>query len=50
MLGAVKILHGPCMLTTVMRKARIQLRNKIVYSNVLNYSGIGKVPKSKEVG
>ena len=42
------ILYCPCMLTIEMRKARIQLGNKMVYNNVLNYAGIGEVLKSKE--
>lgn len=50
MLDAIKILHGPCILTTEMRKIRIQLVNKLVPSNVVNCSGIGEVLKSKEVG
>lgn len=45
MLGAGKILYCPCVLTTEMRKARIQLGNKMVYNHVLNYTGIGKVLK-----
>ena len=48
MLGAENILYRPCMLTIEMRKASIQLGNKMVYNNVLNYTGISKVLKSKE--
>lgn len=44
--STVKILHGPCMLTIEMRKARMQLGNETVH-DVLNRSGTGQALRSK---